>query len=679
MKKSVKIVVGILSFIIAITLTSALYFSKITPFSTPAEETDAAAEEGAASQAAEATAEPAEASFSGQDDLVVILPESFDQNIEANEKNSGAKESADSWVRMITLINSTARKTTAYLFLKGKLAACTEAVTSNCVRFPSEIPIEARGSVSVPVEFTKIALEENDPVEGTFILAGGGLQEEYPFSIQGAWQKPAPNSREDIAGYVLEFLLVLLVFGVLFIILYSKVVPFFLPARFLPLQMDVSEETRAIWEAFSSQLSEMKAQGLSKSLINPQEKVGKIELPTNLGKEGDILRAAVELLGWVLPRRGISIRLQSVVSESRRKGVSIALVKNSDNEMLSERSFWAGDYGFAEETEGVEQLLMIPVIYWLVDWWERRYHKRTTPPWAWKVEAYCSLAGELWSKDHELAKRLYMDALFFDPANRQAHSGLGRIWLEDSQKNGLIKYEKSNYLELAITYLQAVANDPPKPQDMIWFASNYSLAVALMYADNKKKAGITCDELFKKIDHPVMDPSISAAEREGFLEWLAKFNSMALIFKHSVLLENAPLKNEQELKTLVQAAIADVTSNSKTPHPQGELLLTKLDYRSQYNAACYFSRCYHLAKDRKWKAGETYAELALDYLRMSLGHGGGLKLFAREDQALAPLRKDFKNKFEKIAPKEEKAKAEAKKEEPTLRLIVDGPVNLKSG
>ena len=165
---------------------------------------------------------------------------------------------------------------------------------------------------------------------------------------------------------------------------------------------------------------------------------------------------------------------------------------------------------------------------------------------------------------------------------------------------------------------------------------------------------------------------------------------MALVFRHSVSLEAKETcpPNQIRLNNKINIAICAVRSavsgisekaslNDNTFDPQ-KILLVGLDYRTQYNAACYFSRCYKIAKTNDWKDNGQYAEAALDYLRMALGHGGGLIRYARKDQALEPIRSDkvYGERFDKIA--KEKEEETKKSVEDELKIVFDKPIILKT-
>jgi tetratricopeptide (TPR) repeat protein len=679
--------------VVALLITFGLYFSKTPPFSLLEAQKEVPAEAGATLEPTEVPAQPAEAPVVSGEKLLIIAAEPFDQTIKENSETHKMKEGADTWTRTITLINPSTEPVTVYLFVQG-VDICPEKEPKNCVQFPPKVTTKADGTQPVDITFTKIALDDDKPMKGKLILAGGDIQKEYPFSIQGEWQKEYDYA--GIAAWVMTGLLVLGVLYILYCILYLKVIPALLSERHLPLRMDITEDTKNLWAIFSNRLREMQEQGFGRSLTNPQPKGDAIELPTNLGKEGDLFKAVVELLNWILPRRGVSIRLQSMESKISGKGISVALVQNNQGQNLAGRIFWTGDYSLDPETMDFEDLLMIPIGSWIHDWWDKRYpHIQDRKVMDWGVQAYCMLAGKLWSKDSALGKRLYMEALFRDPTNRQAQAGLGRIWIEDAQQDGITAYEKKNRLELAVAYLEEVTQKSPKPQDVIWFAAKYNLAVARLYQGEKVSAKNVCDNLFENMDNPPK-PLIEGLD-EGFDLWLRKFRSMALVFWHSVYLENYPPKNQQELDRKIEIAIKALTladnqkgKGGETPAPDTEIaqnaeiapdpkkwLLVDLDYRSQFNAACYFSRCYHLAKKKGWeKENQKYAEAALDYLRLALGRGGDLVTYAWKDQVLEPIRTDtlYREKFEAIAPKKEKAKSEKKEcADSVLRLVLDEP------
>ncbi len=672
MKKGGNILMMVFAGIFAIAITLVLYFIETPPFSLlKAQATEAV---GSAPQAAEAPASATEAPVTRGEQLVIVVPKTFDQTIDENPETHTPKEGADTWTRTVTLINPSDKPVSVYLFVQG-VDACTGAVSDNCVQFLPSVTVEQGGSQIVTIAFTKIALADNSPVEGKLILAGGDIQREVPFSIKGKWQN-TPFDYAQLGKWVMTALLGVIIFYIVYLLLYSKVFPFLRPEKSMPLRMDITDDNKALWAIFSSRLMEMQEQGCGQSLTIPRPKGETIDLPTNLGKEGDVFRTVVDLLSWILPRRGISIRLQSMENQTKGRGLAAALVQNNNDQILAEHLFWAEEFGLGAQTSDIENILITPVILWISDWMEKRYPRKPAgeKP-TWEVQAYCELARMLWSPDRDLGKKLYMEALFRDAANTQAQAGLGRIWCEESQRDDNLKHEKEDCLNFAVSYLEEVCKNAPKHQDSVWFAAKYNLAVAQLYRGKKVVAREICDQLFDQINNPP-PPVVGTKKDEDFDRWLSKFKSMAVIFKQSVILEKESPKNQQILTELIVAAISEITTSAKIDFDPKKWLLVTLDYRSQYNAACYFSRCYRHAS--KFRNKELYAQTALDYLRLALGHGGGLVSYAWEDQVLKPLRTDFKKEFEDIAPRKEAPKEEKQPDEAVLRLVVDKPIVIKS-
>jgi hypothetical protein len=726
-----KVAVGIIAILIILALISidAPPFSLLKP---EAEATDSAE---VAPQMIQAPASTVGTSGTEGKRFLIVAPESFDQVLKVGEAIQP---------KTVTLINSSDQPVPVFLFVQG-VDTCSKLGedAEKCVDFKPEVEVEK--SLPVIFDFTKLKLETDKPITGKIIIAGGEIQQEFPFSIkseekplgfseavqqtiasifgqdkwpngpfdysqagqqtiasmfgQGEWPNGSFNYSQ--AGQrILTLALGLVVFLILFPVLYSKVFPSMRRERSLPLMMDVTDDTKALWSVFSSRLTEMKEQDYGHNLVNPRPKDDQnIDLPTNLGKEGDIFKTVVDLLSWILPRRGNTIRILSLENQTKGKGISVKVVRNNDNYVLAERLFWAGDYGLSAQTGDTEYILMTAVILWLSHW-----QAKQTPPqkengeaaWEWEVRAFSELARILWGQNRSLAKRMYTEAVFLDPANRQAQSGLGRIWLEESQQADNTDHETQDCLDFAIWYLKEVCRQEPEPRDVLWFAAKYNLAVAQYYKKKTTDAVKSCVVLFEKID--VLIPTLGGKKQTGriddsdsnFRDWLLKFRSMAWIFKNSMELEVAKPGNKMELDAKVCKMIKGLklmlgrtpenTSDQSEDLPSSGWLLVNLDYRSQYNAACYFSRCYRLAKEssnKKFPDKELYAKTALDYLRLALGHGGGLASYARVDEVLQPLReKDYGKEFDDIA--KETPKAPEKTDETVLRLVVDKPIVIQS-
>lgn len=726
--------------IIAVVLTLFLYFVNAPPFSiidasetavpeeTAAEEAPASepapTDSPAAAEEASATAEPAETAATEEPaaaseeapkvpaggavselgKLIVILQEPLE--VEA-QKNTGSSEYA------VTLINQSEKAIKVFLFIEG-VDACEGEKTQDCAEVtvdgkPSaEVEVPPGASAEILVAFRAVALKNLlDRVEGSLILVSPDGQKELPFVVAAKWQSDWPEG----LAWAVRILAALIVAYILYLILYSKVVPAFYIERYIPMTMDVIEENKALWHIFSSRLTWMKEQGLSKNLINPQTPPARIELPTNLGRQGDILRAVVELVGWVLPRRGLTLRMAPKEIKTGGKGISVTIVKNSAGKVLAERLFTTAAYGLDPESMDYEDLLMIPIILWLTDWWNKQYPSRQPGEKTnWEAKALCMLANNLWHEKPNLGRELYMKALAIEPSNREAHAGLGRIWLEDSQRDGISDYQKRNYQELASAYLGGIAVrefkegggmvfETPRGKDVTWFAAAYNLGVAYAYRDDFPAALSVCDHLFGEIANAGSNKSRDWAD---FQRWLKRFETMALVFRQSAILETAKPKDPAALARMVNESISKLRAASaedpgvdrhtgdgtafppeKTVDPQ-RILLVNLDYRTQYNMACYFSRCYQLAKENRWGDAGKYAEAALDYLRMALGRGGGLVDFARKDQVLNPVRKSrvYGAKFDEIAPPPKEPvkddEKEIKEEGTVIKVVVDKPIVLTS-
>jgi hypothetical protein len=710
MKWYISLLVKISCVFVAIVIAVYLYISNLPPFSL------IAGQEETTTGIIPASAEPP---ITGGEAVIVFVPASLDLTIAADESGLRMQEGANTWTKTITLINPSPEPVGVYFFAQG-VNNCSETDPKDCVQFPSQVTVAANESTSIEVAFSEISPQDSVPLAGKLILAGAGLLREIPFSIRGAWQKEPTDylditSRSIADGFTL-FLLTMVI-SLLYSILFTKVSPFFLPEKYLPIQADIGDDNRPLWATFHSRLRELKEQSLGGNFVNPQPTADTIDLPTNLGREGDVLRAIIELLNWILPRRGKSIRLQVMESRTNGKGLSASIVSNSNDEVLAERVFWSSQYNLEATTTDIEDLLMTPVILWLSDWKSKLNGKNPASDQGWEIEAYCRLAGRLWSTDRELGRKLYLDVLRRDPGNKRAHLGLGRIFIEDSHRKDMSVYERDKLLKLASAYLEEVSADPSQP-DAVWIAAEYNLAVSRLYLEELGKAKTDCDQLFSKLD---AIPKLSNEEKIGVSkiwmdlkainldfkqiltlkphhpqnqresdelkalldiynddpEFWTSFTTMSLILKHIVMLKDEPPQNEDDLEGEINNAIAELAQHINSKFDPDRLLLINLHYRSQYNVACYFSRCYLTAKTNKWANKNQYAELALDYLRLALAHGGGLMKLAREDPALEPIRRDRRKKFEYIVGGTA-ADEEVEEDQNVTRIVVQGPIVLKS-
>lgn len=668
--------------IIALAITSYLFITNATPFSLIGGAEQAATETEPVPKQTVILAFTAEPSEAAAQPLLVVVTKPLDQTMEADPQNGNQmKDGADTWTKTLNLVNSSKKPLTIYLYVQG-LETCSGTLTLNCVSFLPEITLPANSPVLANIDFKQIKLKEDAPLDAKLILVGAGKQTELPFQIKAGWKaEPVDIILLLKNGFIGLFTLsvFLVIFVILYLILSKMVWPILHPEQELILRMNVTDDTKSLWALFSSRSREIKEAGIGGSLVNPQNPPQGIDLPTNLGKEGEILKAIVELLNWILPRRGISIHLQAVENKKFGKGLSVSLKENANNETRAERIFWAGSYEIDSTTMDHEDLLMTPIVLWVMEWWEKQYPSQkdespATSRTPWDVQAYLMLASRLWSGDPALGIKLYMDALYRDPSNQQAQAGLGRVWTEYSENEKLSEYEKRNCLELAIAYLKDVTEIQPGTGSAIWFAAMYNLAVAQLYLGDTKGTQESSVILFETIDKQ------SNSADEDFKSWLGRFKSMALFFKHSVLIETNPPKTQQELKAKVMEAIAEIAKDARIVPAADQLLLVRLDYRTQYNAACYFSRSFRLAKKKGWSDKDLYSEVSLDYLRMALGHRGGLIQLAWRDRALEPIRKDrtLKTRFTAIVPKVEKAKAKEKEEGTVLHIMMDKPVVIKN-
>jgi hypothetical protein len=575
---------------------------------------------------------------------------------------------------------------------------CGPDVKSKCVEYGPKVTIAKNDHTLVLVKFIGELPLVGQPVTGTLHIIGGGIQQAYPFSIQRealpTWQdnlRAFWDSLPAWADLILFLALLLLVTYILYEILYWKVLPFVFPTEFNILKVETGDDatTKSLWPVFSSRVREM--QELGENLVNPQPMGGEIDIPANIGKEGEVIRTILDLIGWILPRKYLTVRLQALTASRKGKGLSISLLRGENKEVIAEHVFWSQDYRLDEKVVDVEHVLMIPVVIWMSYAYKRHLRKSFNVYGVtgenWESLAYSMVATELWVSDASLAKSLYMEALFHDPNNRLAQNGLGRIWIENAQDDSVRAPEKKERLELAVAYLENVSSAAIDRVEeyTIRFAAMYNLAAALLLLREKDQALQTCDDMLTEIHGVLSEDWID--KRPDLLRWLSRSMTMTILLRYGVLLEKAPPADLEHLEESIDRALNDIvdtmnTSPADDSDGKPKRLLVSLNYRTQFNAACFFSQTYHLAKGIAERGGEKkpdaqkkakeYAELALDYLRLAVGHGGTLAEYAHKDKALKPLRADFKTYFDEIAKKRETVTQAAQKEgtESTTRLVL---------
>ena len=677
----------------AILITASLFFSKAPPFSIfLAQEADTSGE-GVTIESSDSPTE-----LGGP--IILFVPETFDHIIEADPGKMVMKAGANTWSKKISLFNQSPDSAVSiYFFVRG-VDTCDENHSTNCAKYEPQHTLEANSNAAIEVEFIDILLRGNTPLEGQFIVVWGETTKNYEFSIQGEWQEQPISYTQQATSFSQAFLvfgLALLTATVVYAILLLRIFPRLASEKSQLFSKDSDGSNRNLWSAFSTRSEELREHSrgpspIDSSLINPMSGFGSnIDLPGSLDKEESILKAIVELLAWVLPARGISIRLDKLqTSADEAGGISVTLVQNSDKQILAEKAFFAQDYGLDSGVKNVDNLLMTPIVSWIMDWREMKYpvspgRREGFDLKKKKANVYCDLACRLWSENWEVGKRLYMRALSYDPRNLKAHAGLGRIWLENA------------WPELAIAHLEEVTKnrEPSKNKievsensidktdrktDKLWFAAKYNLAVARLVigGDNaltgaKNEYAELEKELTGLLDNQQLHKKSGELDHD-FALWLKRFHCMALVFKHSLDLEQSRPENEKQMDGMIAQMLHEVMRTKNFPdgkagsshptlhaissNPQLWLLVT-LDYRSQYNIACYFSRCYghsqniiknkiHVDATKAFPNIERYANYALNYLQLALGHGGGLAKYACKDKTLEAVRTARKDDFDRI-------------------------------
>ena len=721
MRKRLKTLFSVptLALLIALLITVNLYSTESPPFVL-----DAGTAKEESQVAATPPAIPAGEVDASRTTLVVIFSGS-DASLDYTHK-----QEIDNWDKTFKLVNPGPRGKTAYLFLQG-IKICTKETAIDCALFlpkvtangavteDGKVTVEGNNTLDVTLRFQKIATTDKKDVK--LVIVGDNLKHEVPFSIQpksrtvvddvndilkglsavGSLKQFASTALESIIDLLLTVVssmvyflrdlildvwqnpFLVLIFVALLILLINvlrwKVLPYFLQEKDLPFRMETTEDegTKKLWTTFSGRIREMQEQELDqKMVIPPQPKPGDINLPTNVGKEGVLIKTIIDLLSWIIPRRGYSLRLRLVDYPKLGKGLSMSLIRSENEEVVEERIFWARDYGLDPEKVDVERLLITPAILWL-SFSSRKYLSKDTHSRSedvekdeWKSKSCGILASEVWTIDPAVSKKLYTDSLFYDAHNRAAQAGLGRIWYEEGQGDELTAAEQRDCLELAVGFLEKASGEDPDKANATWFSAKYNLAVVRLRLSDWAGAKADCKLLLKTIqNHLAKEGENSFTDKA----WLKRLQSMALWVHRSVKLEETLPSTIQKLKENIDKTIRTLAPKGNSSE---NWLLTDLHYRSQYNAACYFSRCYRIAK--KLKSDPTAnkcADLALNYLRLALGPGGSLVKYAHKDRVLNWIKKDFEKEFNRIAPLEKEKKSEAKETIENVTHLVWEPSN----
>ena len=687
LKKSIGL---ILSIIISIVFVVVLLVTETVPFSVFKADSDVASSE-------ETDTESQEKGTSSDD--------GGDEEVEDSELNQGAIQfpSTTSIQKIvknnedlsptITVVNQSGTPYIIYVLLDstGDLNRCNGSEEEkNCVSSPELIKIAEYDKSEIELTFTKLDFNENNPVLGQIIIVGEGLYQVIPVSIQLKKGKLFDlEAYQPLGEWILKVILVILTSFVIFIIIWWHFLPSLCPKTFGALNLEregnVDKNNKAdnntkqigqLQEVFASELNRIQTSNLN--FVCPRFLQNKVDLPAHFSEDSKI-KIILDLIQWLLPRRGMTVRMESLSSKKLGVGLTVSMLKNENREVIASETFWSKKFYLSnfentssengkEETKSDEDLirrLMTPVVIWTIKQYYS-YVNKTFNIFGVDEESWISLAysmlGSSMDLDEKTRYRLLMDAILTCPKNRLAQSTLGRYWLEKSQKD---RSEKTKYIKNAQGYLSQVvdyskdAKKKDKERETLFYAALYNLSVSYVYLDQIKKAIELSKELVDEINSEI-------GKNQNIRNWLEDLKPMAQILYSSADMENSTYNTFSELEDKVKKEISNLSTaiqQNSTNNELEEHLLYGLHYRAQYNVACFLSTAYRIAKKhfpQDKKKAIRFGKLSLQYLELSVGHMGGLTQYAREDQSLDPVNEDFKKEFDKIAPEKKEEESESK-------------------
>jgi hypothetical protein len=338
---------------------------------------------------------------------------------------------------------------------------------------------------------------QNEDISGNIIIVVGETISKIPFNITSdkttsekgqasAGEAPILGFYKTEAQQILMGILFCLVVVVIYFILNNQVLSLFWPLVRRKFRIDLTDdntgEKKELWSLFSNQANEM---GVSPGFsVNPRADSG-ISTPSTLAPDNSYLKTFFDILNWIFPQMGYTLRLQKMSSKELGAGLSLAIVKNDRKENIEEKVFWTADFGLQKEDAQKSdlnsyRLLMIPAYFWFSDAVDRMDGFETAPQ-AWEANAYYHLGDALWHSDREKGINFYTNSINLDPENWSAYAALGRLWIEKSQEEKLKDIAKE-YLLLAINYLNIAIDGLKKGNvDRVYFGALYNKIVALFY------------------------------------------------------------------------------------------------------------------------------------------------------------------------------------------------------
>lgn len=493
-------------FLVAVWFTVLLYAAGTAPFNLFSDEQkdDAPAETSAAE------APPQKIGVLGDENLSLLCYPAEKPKAEKSKGSSACKYFDEKSGRIeveITVVNTSPDPVAVSV---GVLMETPCREESRCLlidgmdSLPLEIQLEGSAYKTIPVSFPK------EDIAGEIVLVGGDSVSEIPFRVaaENVWQAQilAPADETPTLGFyktharnILTGIVFLLVVVVFYFILNNQVLSLFWPlirrnfrAEFGD---DPSGEKQALWTLFSNQVNELSEQ--PRFSINPRADAA-ISAPATLTPDSSYLKTFFDLVNWIFPRLGYSLRLSRVHSKKSGTGLSFEVLRNDRKESVAEKIFWAESYGIAEEADGdqggdlkVQRLLMIPAYYWFADVVDRMDGFEPDRH-AWESAAYYRLGDALWFSDLEAGITCYSNSINFDQKNLPAYAALGRVWIEKSQKQfqELSGRDSKKAVKIAIeslllasSYLTIVitGSRDGNSRDAVYFGALYNRVVALKY------------------------------------------------------------------------------------------------------------------------------------------------------------------------------------------------------
>jgi len=325
---------------------------------------------------------------------------------------------------------------------------------------------------------------------------------------EGGVDTPAPSQAPSGLGFekaeaqeiLVGFLFVLVVI-VLYFILNHQVLTWFWPLvrrNFrVDLGMDETGEKETLWTLFSNQVNELGVQ--PRFSVNPTSDTG-VSAPSALVPDNSYLKTFIDILNWIFPGIGYTLRLNKMSSDKLGAGLSLAVVKNDRKETVAETILWASTFHVDREKDVdqgndliVYRLLMIPAYFWFADVVDR-LDGFMAESRAWEARAYNHLGNSLWHSDLDRGIILFNESISLDPRTWSAYAALGRAWMEKSQDKKLNKDIAIEYLLLANGYLATTIEGfkTEKSLDQVYFGALYNQIVVWKYL---YKLGWKQDEL----------------------------------------------------------------------------------------------------------------------------------------------------------------------------------------